>query len=258
MKPYVLFITSLIFNFETIPTAFAKEKAAPPQEPAATSAPAAPEVDQAEKVNIDAVKKKYWARGQESELGVVQNRTYTKASKLEVGAFGGVIFSDPFLGINPVGFNAGFHLTEMLSFHAIYMRTFATDSTDLETFRQKSGGTANTNKPFFYYGGETLFSLMYGKLSLLGSAIIYYDLHLSGGVGAMNTESGTYLAPSAGIGQRFFISERFNIRVDYRMIFYREEILEKIVPTELGQSAGYRNNFSNTITFGIDYLFGAF
>ena len=32
----------------------------------------------------------------------------------------------------------------------------------------------------------------HGKLSLIGKSIIYYDLHLLGGVGQTSTEAGTY------------------------------------------------------------------
>ena len=42
---------------------------------------------EAERVNVDTIKEKYWARGDQSELGVVQNRAYTKAHKWEFGLF---------------------------------------------------------------------------------------------------------------------------------------------------------------------------
>src|SRR5476649_915658 len=58
---------------------------------------------EAEHVNVENIKSKYWARGDESELGVVQNRLYSKEHKIEVGVFGGVVATDPFLQVNSVG-----------------------------------------------------------------------------------------------------------------------------------------------------------
>ncbi|MEK7692085.1 MAG: hypothetical protein AAB425_13810, partial [Bdellovibrionota bacterium] len=76
------------------------------------------------------------------------------------------------------------------------------------------------------------------------------------GLGATFTESGTFPTPSFGIGQRFFITTRVSLRFDYRMLYYRETIVEKVIPTKLGQPVGTRNNFNNTIFLGIDFLIG--
>ena len=103
-------------------------------------------------------------------------------------------------------------------------------------------------------------SLLYGKLSLLGASIVHYDMHLSAGAGAHMTETGTYFAPSIGIGQRFYVSKNTSIRFDYRLLYYKERIIEKIVPTKLGEVRGERDNFTSSISLGVDFmvnLFGA-
>src|SRR4051812_36371765 len=56
-----------------------------------------------EQVNVENIKERYWARGNETELGVVQNRAYSKTNKLELGFLGGVAFSDPFLTLKYLG-----------------------------------------------------------------------------------------------------------------------------------------------------------
>src|SRR5690606_27320312 len=76
--------------------------AAHAQEPTASPAP-----QEGQKVDVDQIKKKYWARGKESEMGVVQNRLFSKAGKLHFGTFLGVTFVDPFLSVYPLGFSAG-------------------------------------------------------------------------------------------------------------------------------------------------------
>jgi len=213
------------------------------------------DVNEAQQVNVESIKEKYWARGNQTELGVVQNRTYSKYGRFEVGLLGGVIFSDPFLSIQSLGFEAGYHISEFLSVNLLALKNFSSPSSALQTFQQTLGATVNTNNPINYFGGEVAASILYGKLSVLGQAIIYYDLHLLGGLGEMNTDSGHYVAPSLGIGQRFYLSQRFSLRVDYRMIYYRETINQEQVITQLGQATGSRDNWSNMITAGVYFLF---
>lgn len=213
--------------------------------------------DDSEQVEVDAIKNKYWARGDESQVGVVQNRIYTKAKRFSVGVMGGTLISDPFLSTSTLGFNLGYATSETFGFAVVGFRSFAKASSALEQFEEFShGGTANTNLPRWYIGGEAMASLMYGKLSLLGASIIHYDMHLSAGVGMTLTENGDYLTPSIGLGQRFYISKRASIRLDYRLMLYREEILEKVVPQKLGDSRGFRINMTNSVTIGFDFMFG--
>lgn len=208
-----------------------------------------------EQVNVDSIKEKYWARGNATELGVVQNRAYSKKGKLEFSVMGGILYSDPFLSVTPVGGSIGYHFSEYLSLHALGFKHFVTPSSALQTFQsESSGGTVNANIPRYYVGLEGMGSLFYGKLSVLGQAIIYYDFYLTLGGGATNTESGTYATPTIGLGQRFYSSRHISIRLDYRMAYYREDILEKVIPTKLGQIAGARDNFNNVIVLGISLM----
>ena len=117
--------------------------------------------DEGETLNIDNIKQKYWARGEEAELGVVQNRAYSKGRKFELGLLGGVTFSDPFLKIQQVGFEAGWHLSESIGLHLIAWKSIVASSSALLTFEQEKQATTNTNKPRDFYGAEAMGSLMY-------------------------------------------------------------------------------------------------
>src|SRR3954471_9123833 len=72
---------------------------------------------QPEKADVGAIKEKYWAKGDESELGVVQNRLYSKSGKLEIGGFGGLTSSDPFLDVKQLGGSIGYHFSELWAVH---------------------------------------------------------------------------------------------------------------------------------------------
>lgn len=209
-----------------------------------------------EKVNVDTIKEKYWARGDETELGVVQNRLYSKAHRFEAQLFTGIVASDPFLSIKNYGLALGYHFNEYIGVSAIGWRNMVGPSSALETFRAARGADSNTNEPRSFLGGEVTGSFLYGKLSLVGKAIIYYDMHVSAGAGLTFTESGNNFTPMIGIGQQVYLNKNFSLRIDYRLQRYVETIREKTITATLLQPVGQRVNFGNVITLGITYFFG--
>ena len=216
----------------------------------------APTPDEEEKGNVEGIKEKYWARGEQTQMGVVQNRAYSKEKKFQFALLTGVTFSDPFLMVEQVGFSFGYHFNEYVSLHVMGWKYFAQDSSAATYFKQELGGIPNTNIPDYYLGGEVSGSILYGKLSLIGKAIIYYDMHLLGGCGGTKTESGAYVTPHVGLGQQVYVTRWLSIAVDYRLQYYRENILEKAIPTSLGQVRGTRDNWNNTINLGVNFLWG--
>ena len=105
-------------------------------------------------------------------------------------------------------------------------------------------------------GAEARASLLYGKLSLLGRKILYYDLHGGAGAAMVRTENGTYPAPVLSIGQNIFLSNSLTFRVDYRLLAFREDIIEREITAKLGQNVGTRTNFTNSVTFGFSWIWG--
>ena len=221
----------------------------------ATTEPLTDTIGDAERVNVDRIKEKYWARGDESEIGVVQNRLYSKARKIEVGIFVGSLSSDPFLNVVAIGASAGFHFNEYFAMHAFGWKDAVARSSALEVL-ESGGKKANTNPPKSFYGAEGGASLLYGKLSVVGKAIIYYDFHLLGGAGVTNTESGAYFTPFIGIGQQVYLNKSLSLRFDYRHMRYTEDIKEKEITAKLGQTVGQRTNFTGAVTLGLTILLG--
>jgi outer membrane beta-barrel protein len=232
------------------------------QVPQATAPQASPaDSDAAERVNTDAIKEKYWARGNESELGVVQNRLYSKEHRWEFSLLGGVDLTDPMLSVYTLGGRIGYHFSEYFSLHLIAWKAFSGPSgTQQDLLSNKSpgqiGDALNTNNPRWYAATEAQWSLLYGKLSFVGEAIIHYDFHFMAGLGGMKTDSGLDFAQHVGVGQEFFLGQNTFLNIDYRLVHYQETIIQQVIPTELGQSVGTRQNFSNVITVGIGFMFG--
>ncbi len=211
---------------------------------------------EAQSVDVEAIREKYWTPGSSTEMNVVQDRLYSKEHKIEIGGFASAVASDPFLSMGTLGGSIGYHFSEYFSAHFVAMRYLVSPSSALVTFQETRGATTNTNDPHSFYGSEASASILYGKLSLLGKAIIYYDLHLLGGLGSTSTETGSYLTPLAGIGQQIHLSHLFSLKVDYRLMPFHEQIVEKVIPTKLGQVVGERWNWTNSISVGVAMMFG--
>ncbi len=210
-----------------------------------------------ENTDVGSIKQKYWTRGDNSEIGVVQNRIYSKAGYLEAGIFGGWILTDPFLSVHSLGGRLGYHFNEFWSVHAIGWKDFSSHSSAYTDIESQRGAVPVVNNPNWFAGGELQASLMYGKLSFLGKSVIYYDFHILGGGGTTNTENGNYLTPYAGIGQQIYLSKSVALTVDYRLMAYYEDLKETAPPpAATGQYLYSRWNWTNSITLGVSVLIG--
>ncbi len=213
-----------------------------------------------EKVAVDKLKEKYWAKGDESELKVVQNRTYSKNKKIELGLNYGTVSSDPFLTIKSWGGSLGFHLTENWSVHGLFWKYKVSASSALTLLETQKGTTANTNYPDTFMGMEAQWAPIYGKLSILDTAIIYFDFHAKAGAGQVKTETGTYVAPFLGLGQQVHLSKMFSLRLDYRFLWYKEDVPRKIFENKSTQNgiAGSRTSYNDVITLGLTAFISLF
>lgn len=246
-----IYTTSYLLAF--LPVSFisnAAEKANAPKE----TAPQASQ-DEMQRVNVESVKEKYWARGDESELGVVQNRLYSKAQKWELGLGIGITSTDPFLSVKTFGGTFGFHFNEYFSAHLMGSK-HSVSSSNANDVLEAGGKKANTNKPKDHIGLEGRASLLYGKLSVVGKQIVYYDFHFLLGAGGTNTETGRYFTPHTGLGQQIFLSKRMSFNVDYRIMRYNDRAREKTITSKLGQLTEERTNWAHNVAFGISFFIG--
>lgn len=201
-------------------------------------------------MDVSKLKQRYWQQTNSSDVDVVQNRTYKKAGHVEISAFGGFVFNDPFLSIHNYGATLGYHLNEYYSIHAVAWKYGVANSSAYNTLLSTQSVAANTNPPNSFVGGELHGSFLYGKLSFIGESIIHYDLHFIGGAGITNTQNGSYITPDVGIGQQMFLGERVSFNVDFRMTPYHEDIVSSDPTNNPGQVVDSRENWSDTITLG--------
>jgi outer membrane beta-barrel protein len=233
---------SLVFLF-TLP-AFSEDDPASP-----------PPSSKGQKLDVESVKKKYWATGNESEMNVVQNRMYSKAGRFVVEAFAGTQTGDPFLVSRNLGGLLSYHFNEYVGVNLVGWKTFNSNSSAVDAFLKASAPTPkdpNSNRPSAFVGGELSGSLIYGKLSVLGTAIVYFDLHAMAGLGQIMTQNGNYIAPTIGVGQQVFLSKTVALRADYRVLYFKEDILDR---QNNNAFLDARDNWTNTFNLGVSIFF---
>ena len=211
--------------------------------------------EDSEIVEIEKVKEKYWAQGEESQLGVVQNRLYSKEGKLQIGLLAGRAINDPFLSVTPLGLNVSYNFTEFWGASLVGWDYRVGPSNALNVLRNE-GKESNSITPENYFGAEATGSFLYGKLSLLGQSIIYYDMHFLGGLGVTKTENDTASPTlSVGLGQRFYISQSWSLRMDYRVQTYEATEVERQVTTKIGRVNGIIRQWNHVVGLEINYMF---
>jgi outer membrane beta-barrel protein len=202
-----------------------------------------------EQLMIDPAKQNYWEMTDSEDAKAVQNRMYSRSSRLELGAFYGITSSDPFLSISNLGGKIGFNISEVFQLHVIAWKHTTVASSALKSL-ESVGTTTNTNPPSLFTGGGLEISPVYGKISLLGLTVLHYDLFFDLGGGVTTTESGKYPTAYVGIGQVFYLARFLALRMDYRMTFYNEQIYEKVDPARIGQLSHTQLNRGDLLVAG--------
>jgi len=208
-----------------------------------------------EKIDVQAMKKRYWTVGNEDLMDVVQNRQYVKKGRVETSVRYGFYSDDPFVSSSTITGSLGYHFNEFFSLHANYSSVSSGDSSAyVQASQQTPPFLPVVIQPKSVYGVEGRGSLIYGKLSLLGNAIIYYDFNFSLGAsnisyevknGPGNGQKESAVAITAGLGQQVYLNKTFFITMDYRLMTHSDKY-----PTT-GNPSGSRSVTTNWILLGL-------
>ena len=201
-----------------------------------------------ERIDVQSMKKRYWTVGNEDLMDVVQNRQYTKKGRIETAVRYGFYSDDPFQDMKSVGFSLGYHFNEFFSLHGTYasISSSASSAFNQAVANRPQPFTPIVNPPKNFMGLEGRGSLMYGKLSLLGNAIFYYDFNFALGAGKLSNQ--LLDGPTAiygGFGQEFYMNRTFFLTVDYRVLKHTDKF------PATGNVSGTRSVTSNWIQLGI-------
>lgn len=187
-----------------------------------------------ERIDVQSMKRRYWTVGNEDLMDVVQNRLYTKKGRIETAVRYGFWSDDAFLDQKSIGFSLGYHFNEFFSLHGFYASISHSTNQAWDAAVTAGAGLGlipDTNPEKSVMGAEGRASLLYGKLSLLGNAIVYYDFNLAAGFSQHKAEIGSSTGFFVGLGQQFYLDKTWFLTVDYRMLLHTDKFPSQANPT---------------------------
>jgi outer membrane beta-barrel protein len=275
----LLFI-ALIFNVIQANAADAKKadakksdsKKAEAPAPVPPVAPMEKETRTSDKVDLKKLEEKYWS-AKDEDYAVIQNRLYSKAGRIYLSGVYGTLVNDQFAKSTTLGGHLGYYFTEDFGLEASY---FAYNSKNSDTVNKFNTLAANVSPNYNLPGSSQTLSVtytpFYAKMAFMNTAILYFDMGFSLGVGqttydqmnqgvdnlaiANGTEYKVNKSASHfefGVMQQLFLSKYFALRLDLKNTFYTE----KIVPYKANEAKVETSNSKNntTLTLGGTFFF---
>jgi len=227
--------------------------------PAATyaedAAPAEPPKNP-ESVDISGLEQDYW-RPNKDELEVVQNRRYDKKGKFEVAAHYGFFQGQDFVDAKSYGLSVTYNFTNQFFTEVSGHKINNSDNDFLTSVRTRFGFTPDFNRQTEQYVLAGGWTPIYAKFSLLGQKISHFEMYLAPGIGITKTAA-NHLSGHLTIGQKFFLTDTFLFRVEWRMSKFTDKVSTPQGSTSLANGGpGFveQSITTHNIIFGLGVMF---
>ena len=200
----------------------------------------------------------------------VKNRNVTTEGRIDIGVFAGLALTEPIANTTKVGFELNYHLSENHSVGAMFSSNSTGLSKDAQGLKNDFGLDFNrAPKPLNTMMLDYNYSPFYGKMSVTKEGVMNTTIYGSGAVGMVKYEHKTYPAIAIGLGERFYFTNSFSLKVDLRIFAHQAPIPFKQGALRDGsQGANYQldpvptlDSFNERLTYttnlqvGLNYLF---
>lgn len=189
----------------------------------------------------------FW--GNRREIKVVQKRLVEKDGRFELVPYVSIIPNDEFIVYYPTGLRVGYHFSEAFAVELSYAYALQQD-TQLATFLEDVGlkRAEIQEKISMFYNANILWAPLYGKLSFLGYKLTHFETYIGLGFGLFHTTEypaenpdgnpKNKLSGNAILGFRWFLSDMFSVRTEYRQYFFQKFQGGVSIPAELSLGFG--------------------
>ena len=189
-----------------------------------------------------------------TDMRVVQNRYFQKSLRPAIGLAAGKIINESYTDTAYTGGYFNLFFTETVGLEIQHFRTSVSDTEDRKTLEQMEFRAVDEEKtvhpdpevnPIYSVTDiQAAFIPFYGKLNILDFAIIYSDFHLVGGLSSLETGQGRIQGYAFGMGQRFYLTKAFALRLDLHDRIFTEQ-----------RARGNVTRQSISLDLGVNYFF---
>lgn len=201
----------------------------------------------------------------DKEVFVLQNRRYRKAGRLHLNAGAGITTSGAFTDSTTIQGRGGFFFKEEWGAEVIYAKNSGKENTAAELLRNQGGAGSTPFRRIVnnYLGGMILWAPFYSKINTFNT-IIYLDWIFGLGYAKLEETNNriefntfgadttptveSHSGPIWNLGTKFFINERFNLRLDLTTVHYKAR-----TASEISEEERWNTNYDLALSFGINF-----
>jgi len=155
----------------------------------------------------------------------VKNRNVTTEGRIDIGIFGGLALTEPIANTTKVGLELNYHFNENHSLGLMFSMNSTGLSKDAQGLKNDFGLDFNrAPKPQSTLMLDYNYSPFYGKMSVTKDGVMNTTIYASGAVGLVKYEHKSYPAIAIGLGERFYFSNSFSLKVDFRIYAHQAPI----------------------------------
>ncbi|MGZ3692255.1 MAG: outer membrane beta-barrel domain-containing protein [Pseudobdellovibrio sp.] len=193
----------------------------------------------------------------------VKNRNVKDSGAFDVGIFGGMAITEPVYNASKIGFAFNYHFSEVHSLGIIYAQNSVGLSKDAQGLKDDFG-LDFTRAPYPVYSilGDYNYKLYYGKLSVTKNGVINTSIYYSGAAGLIKYIHKSYPTIAVGVGERFYLTNNFALKVDLRLFaneapspFKSGALRTGVDPVPSYDSFADKLTFTTNLELGILYLY---
>ena len=194
----------------------------------------------------------------------VKNRAVVTQSHIEVGGYYGMALTEPIANVSKLGVTGYYHTSEDHAFGLLYSKNFAGESSYANQLNSKFKlDFSRAPAPEYALMADYNLKMFYGKMSLSKSLVLNLSLFGTAALGTVKYAHKSYPAAALGVGEKFYLSHQWALRVDLRLYGHQAPIpFLSGNPGILSASAKpsfddfqERMTYTTNMDFGVSYLF---
>lgn len=197
-------------------------------------------------------------------LASVKNRNVATEDRFDLGLFGGYALTEPIYSTAKYGVALNYHMNELHSLGVLLTMNSTGLSRDGDALKELKPVGLDFNrapKPKNTILLDYSYKPYYGKLSVTKDSVINTTIYGTAAVGLISYEHKSFPAVALGLGERFYFTSRFSLKIDLRLFIHQAPIPFKrnaLTPSDAIPSADSfdeRISYTTNLEAGLNYLF---
>lgn len=191
-----------------------------------------------------------------------KNRNIVTENHFDMNGFYGWALTEPIASVSKLGLSVYYHTSENHAWGVMFAKNFAGVSTYAQQLKNQYGldfsrAPAPDSTLMFDYNLKAF----YGKMSLTKKTVLNMHMLATASGGVVKYQHKTYPAMALGVGQKFYFSKSWGLRLDLRVYAHNAPIpfllnkLKEPTPAPDYSEFNERMTLTSVLDIGLSYLF---